>query len=83
MEDRIAFACLYLPDNKLFEYLRNIFNVFMEEGNLEGILLTGNSEEGIKLLQRFLDITGDIQSATLIAVKAFNLTPAVQEWVTW
>lgn len=82
IEDRIAFACLYLSDNKLFDYLKNIYNKFMEEGNLEGMLLTGNSEDGIKLLQRYMDITGDIQSTTLIAVRVFELNPVIQEWVS-
>lgn len=55
----------------------------MEQGNLEGMLLTGNSEDGIKLLQRFMDMTGDIQSTTLIAIRAFEISPTIQEWITW
>lgn len=31
----------------------------------------GTSQEGITLLQRFLDQTGDVQSASLLAVRAF------------
>lgn len=84
MDDRVAFACIFLPDNKLHEYLKSLYIKLMEEGNLDGILLTGNSVDGTKLLQKYLDITGDIQSTTLIAVRAFptNLE-TVNDWITW
>lgn len=100
VEDRVGFACIFLPDNKLYEYLRKLSDKLMDEGNLDGILLTGNdhvktntklnnlssgnNNEGIKLLQRFLDTTGDIQSTTLIAVRAFPgelVSDSVREWI--
>lgn len=37
----------------------------MEEGDLDGLLLTGVSDEGLSLLQRFVDKSGDVQSAAL------------------
>lgn len=49
-----------------------------------GIL--GASLEGIQLLNRYLEITGDVQSCSLIAIRA--LTPKllqenqVQVWIT-
>lgn len=101
VDDRVAFACIFLPDNKLHEYLKNLYMKLMEDGNLDGILLTGmnltslsaiyvfiltigNSFDGIKLLQKYLDITGDIQSTSLIAVRAFptNLD-TVTDWISW
>ena len=36
-----------------------------EEGDLDGLLLTGISEEGLTLLQHFVDKSGDVQSAAL------------------
>lgn len=41
VEDRVGFACIFLPDNKLYEYLRKLSDKLMDEGNLDGILLTG------------------------------------------
>lgn len=41
VDDRVAFACVFLPDNKLFEYLKKLTEKLMDEGNLDGILLTG------------------------------------------
>lgn len=41
VDDRVAFACIFLPDNKLNEYLKKLTTELVEEGNLDGILLTG------------------------------------------
>lgn len=46
--------------------------------------ILGNNNEGIRLLQRFLDTSGDIQSTTLIAIRAFPselLSDIVKEWI--
>lgn len=84
VEDRVGFACIFLPDNKLYEYLKRLTEKLLDEGNLDGILLTGNSNDGIRLLQRFLDSSGDIQSTTLIAVRAFPgelVLDTVKDWI--
>lgn len=44
VEDRVAFALTYLPDSKLTEYINYLTNKLIEEGNLSGILLTGNND---------------------------------------
>lgn len=47
-------------------------------------LILGNSPDGLKLLQRYLDVSGDIQTTTLIAVRAFPTELAsdtVKEWI--
>lgn len=86
VEDRVAFACCFLSDIKLFEYLRNLTAKLTEEGDLGGMLLTGATPECIPLLQRFLDRSGDIQSVSFIAARVFS--PAllkedtVQEWIS-
>lgn len=49
------------------------------------IICTGTVREGLALLQKYLDVTGDIQSTTLITVKAFPpdliQEMCVQEWI--
>ncbi|KAJ9588221.1 hypothetical protein L9F63_018385 [Diploptera punctata] len=86
VEDRVAFACTFLSDSKLNEYLKHLTSKLTEEGNLAGILLTGTSMEGVQLLQRYLDVTGDVQSVSLLAVRAFPpdllQETSVQEWIT-
>lgn len=41
VEDRVAFALMFLSDNKLCEYLRKLTQKLTEKGNLAGFLLTG------------------------------------------
>lgn len=47
--------------------------------------VSGTVKEGLTLLQKYLDMTGDIQSTTLIAVKSFPADlqheMCVQEWI--
>ena len=37
----MAFACNYLPDTKLIEYIDRLTADLIEKGSLDGILLTG------------------------------------------
>ncbi|XP_015747858.1 PREDICTED: WD repeat-containing protein mio-B-like [Acropora digitifera] len=41
IEDRVAFACKYLPDSKLSQFLESLTSKLTNEGDLDGILLTG------------------------------------------
>lgn len=41
VEDRVAFALMFLPDNKLIEYIKRLTQNLIDEGNLAGFLLTG------------------------------------------
>ncbi|KAJ0176372.1 hypothetical protein K1T71_007551 [Dendrolimus kikuchii] len=85
LEDRVAFACIYLSDTKLQEYLKQTCDTLVEQGDLSGILLTGASPEGIALLQRWVENTGDVQSAALVAARCFTAEllkdPRVQNWL--
>ncbi|XP_058794718.1 GATOR complex protein MIOS-B [Phymastichus coffea] len=72
VEDRVAFALMFLSDSKLYEYLKKLTQKLCDEGNLAGFLLTGASLEGIQLFNRYLEITGDVQSCSLIAIRALS-----------
>lgn len=39
--DRVGFACMYLNDVKLADYINKLTTSLASEGNLDGILLTG------------------------------------------
>ena len=41
--DKVAFACLYLPDAWLAEYIDRLTAEVISRGNLDGLLLTGQS----------------------------------------
>lgn len=83
--DRVAFACTFLPDNKLEEYINNLSSQLTDAGDLDGILLTGLSEKGVKLLQNYVDLTSDVQTASFIAISTFpsNLSSdsRVDSWI--
>ncbi|XP_066259323.1 GATOR2 complex protein MIOS [Euwallacea similis] len=84
VDDRVGFALVFLPDHKLLDYLNKLSSDLCEKGNLDGLLLTGNTSQGLKLLQNYLDCTADIQSTTLIAVRAFPHeldSPHVKRWI--
>ncbi|XP_026738922.1 GATOR complex protein MIOS isoform X1 [Trichoplusia ni] len=85
LEDRVAFACIFLPDAKLHEYIRQTCDTLLDQGDLSGILLTGVSPEGISLLQRWVENTGDVQSAALLAARCATpellRDPRVLHWL--
>lgn len=66
MEDRIAFACTYLDNERLMKWLINIKNDCIDNGCLEGLLITSLSGEGTSILQRYIDLFNDIQTVALI-----------------
>lgn len=41
LEDRVAFACMFLSDGKLHEYVRHTADALVQRGDLSGVLLTG------------------------------------------
>ncbi|KAI5709710.1 hypothetical protein M8J76_002037 [Diaphorina citri] len=86
IEDRIGFACRFLSDSRLIDFLTKLTAEFMEEGKLNGLLLTGSCKEALPLLQKHLDNTGDVQTVSLIVVRSFptNLIHEdviLQDWI--
>ncbi|KAL5967447.1 GATOR complex protein MIOS [Taenia solium] len=72
--DRLAFACLYLNDNKLSEYVLSTFHRMLGDGRLEAVLLTGlSSSHFFDLLQRYVDLTFDVQTAAILGLHACYL----------
>jgi len=68
LADRVAFSLLYLPDDKLNNYLTETMSFLVDNGDLNGILLTGITSDGLSLLQRYIEISSDIQSVSLIVL---------------
>ncbi|CAG4982501.1 unnamed protein product [Colias eurytheme] len=69
LEDRVAFACVYLSDARLHDYVLAAADQLLQQGDLAGILLTGISPEGVSLVQRWVERSGDVQSAALLAAR--------------
>jgi len=67
LADRVGFACRFLPRADLHSFLDMSIKRCIEFGNLEGLLITGLDKRGIALLQSYVDIYSDVQTAALIS----------------
>ncbi|XP_065840030.1 GATOR2 complex protein MIOS-like [Oscarella lobularis] len=70
LTDKLAVACMFLDADKLHVYVNQLARQYTDEGCLDGILLTGLTEMGVDLLQRYVEKTGDVQTASLVACLA-------------
>ncbi|XP_036036818.1 GATOR complex protein MIOS isoform X2 [Chionomys nivalis] len=85
VRDRVAFACKFLGDTQLNKYIEKLTNEMKEAGNLEGILLTGLTKDGVDLMESYVDRTGDVQTASYCMLQGSPLDvlkdERVQYWI--
>lgn len=85
VRDRVAFACMFLNDTQLTRYTEKLTSEMKEEGNLEGILLTGLTQDGVDLMQSYVDRTGDVQTASFCMLQGISgevlKDSRVQYWI--
>jgi len=88
VSDCVAFACIYLPDNELLQYIATLTTKLVSGGNLDGIILTGLSNDGLQLLAQYVDNTADVQTAALVSLQGYCCTgmevekdARVQHWI--
>ncbi|KAJ1719283.1 hypothetical protein LPJ53_005931 [Coemansia erecta] len=64
---RVALALRHLGDAALMRYLGRVAREGVEHGNLDALLVTGitGSDAGRRVLQAYVDRTGDVQTAAL------------------
>ena len=67
--DRLAFACRFLPDSDLYQFIRQSALLSLSGGQLEGLVLTGlgKGSGGEELMQRYVDASGDVQTVALLS----------------
>jgi len=63
--DKIAFACRFLDDPELIQFIDSLVIEFTKKGALEGIIITGLEPKGVDIFEQYINITGDVQTATL------------------
>ncbi|XP_070565047.1 GATOR2 complex protein MIOS-like [Ptychodera flava] len=71
VQDRVAFACHFLSDAGLAQYVGELTKEMINDGNLQGILLTGLTKDGVDLIERYVDKSSDVQTASLVMLQAF------------
>lgn len=72
LEDRVAFACTYLPDQAVNKWLERTVEQCISTGNIEGIIVTGLSDAGISILQKYVDIFDDVQTVALLVSRVID-----------
>ncbi|KAF2358240.1 WD repeat protein mio zinc-ribbon like domain [Trinorchestia longiramus] len=75
--DRIGFALTFLSDTRLVEYLNQLLIQLTAAPcpDLQGLVLTGmDNEEGVSLVQSYVDSTSDVQTAALLGAHGFRHT---------
>lgn len=64
---------------KLPRYIDKLTNEMKEAGNLEGILLTGLTKDGVDLMESYVDRTGDVQTASFCMLKVSECPETLHE----
>lgn len=64
--ERLTIAFQFLDDKSLSSYLRRLIDQACSRGNLEGIIVTGLTRQGLNVVQAFVDRTGDVQTAAIL-----------------
>lgn len=84
LRERLGVALRFLNDIDLSRFLELTSSAVIENGELEGLILTGITPSGIDLLQSYVDKTSDVQTAALISLfgcPRYFRDKRVDEWV--
>ncbi|QRV94364.1 SEH-associated protein 4 [Ceratobasidium sp. AG-Ba] len=66
LRDRLNIALRFLDDGQLSQFFQSLKKDLERSGDLEALLFTGLSISGMRLLQRYVDTTGDVQTAAVL-----------------
>ena len=58
LQDRVAFACTYLEDGVLYSFISKLTREVTDKGQINGLFLTGLTDEGITLLTNYVNEVG-------------------------
>ncbi|KAG0262005.1 hypothetical protein BG011_000429 [Mortierella polycephala] len=86
LADRVGVALRFMSDDELMTYIQNTADSHANDGEIDGMILTGLTEAGLDLLTNYVNRTGDIQTATLassVAVPRYFKDSRVDEWVEY
>lgn len=75
LRERVALACRFLSDDQLKTFILECVEEVLGEGELDGLALVGAHEDGVKLMQQYVNRTGDIQTIAIIGCFPRNVWP--------
>lgn len=84
LRERLAIALQFVDDISLGSYLRRLQDEARSAGDISGLVVSGLTPSGLSIIRAWLDRTGDVQSAALLAshvAPARTCDPAVDRWV--
>ena len=67
LRERLAIAFRFLEDRALSSYLRQLSEKYRMNGDIEGLILAGLTQQGFEVIQAYVDTTGDVQTASILA----------------
>ena len=67
IRERLAVAFQFLDDKTLSSFLRSGADQAVQRGDLTGLIITGFTAQGMEILQKYVDATGDVQTAAIIS----------------
>ncbi|CAG8706322.1 uncharacterized protein OCT59_029542 [Rhizophagus irregularis] len=65
LQDRIGIALRFLDDEELNDFLHNTTAKVILDGDIDGVILTGLTSEGVSLFENYINNTCDVQTASL------------------
>ena len=65
LRDRVGVALMYLNDFELKRYINNSMTECIREGDVEGVVLTGLTEQAVPLFENYIQKFSDLQTAVL------------------
>ncbi|KAI9264074.1 hypothetical protein BDA99DRAFT_559383 [Phascolomyces articulosus] len=84
LKERVAVALRVLDDEQLSQYLEKSTQRVIEEGDVEGVLLTGLTMPAVDLFEQTVNRYGDVQTASLVmsyVVPQRFKDKRVEDWV--
>ncbi|KAG8762831.1 hypothetical protein FRC11_007612 [Ceratobasidium sp. 423] len=66
LRDRLNIALRFLDDGQLGQFFQSVKKDLERAGDLEALLFTGLTSSGLRVLQRYVDNTGDVQTAAIL-----------------
>ena len=65
LRDRVGIALIYLDDDELTQYITDKAAECIRDGDIEGIVLTGLTEQAVPLFENYIRKFSDLQTAIL------------------
>ncbi|KAF7331667.1 zinc-ribbon-16 domain-containing protein [Mycena kentingensis (nom. inval.)] len=65
--ERLALAFQFLDDDKLSSYLETCMSNSVKRGDIDGLIVTGLTRRGLDILQSYVNRSGDVQTAAILA----------------